>query len=83
MFYLQFCEKIAQDAKIKEYEKEYLFLANQSSCKFHLAFHCGVAYCGPIGSSFKLSLKAMGQDISIVKALCRAAGKYNLENLLS
>jgi class 3 adenylate cyclase len=53
------------------------------AAEFHVGFHTGVAYCGAIGSEFKLSLKAMGPDISITKSLCRAAKKYKIGNLMS
>jgi hypothetical protein len=49
--------------------------------KTHVGIRYGSAYCGPIGSEFKISLRAMGNDVTIAKTLCRIAKKYKLGHL--
>jgi class 3 adenylate cyclase len=48
-----------------------------------VGIHCGMAFCGAIGSEYKISLRAMGHDVSVAKSLCRVAKKYKLGHLFS
>jgi len=81
--YAKFCEKIEQNSLIKKYEYIKEVIPDFPLYKINAGIHCGVAYCGTIGSSFKFSLRAMGRDVSIARSLCRAAQKFRVGNLFS
>lgn len=68
---------------VKKYEYLSKVIPNFDLYKVHVGVHFGQAYCGAIGSKFKISLKALGKDVSIAKSLCRAAKKYKLGLLFS
>lgn len=81
--YAKFSEKIEQNELIKKYDYIKEVIPDFPHYKINAGFHCGVAYCGTIGSTFKFSVRAMGKDVAITKTLCRAAKKFRTGNLIS